>query len=654
MKAEYATVLWTAIIETSVQFEVQSIASQELVDYKGHIDACVAAELQSSFTEALAAVMLCEAAEDGVASEKAVAAAEAIEVEAVQASLYAELLELLDNELDEEVQAAVAEEEAEALKVEADSRQAAKALRAVTETMIEDLLESMELAKLVRSWLEQEEEEAYQQECIDNPDLPTQPSSREDRILAGMTHGFYAEICDCIITSLAAEEVLSEMNDRLSEAIHTDLLEEETIPQLILLVEALEVEEIQESFYSDLLESLTLNLHAAAQASLVETVEEEEQDALMSQALAAVVDTMSEEVLDSLSETVRACLSEAEHEMYSLACAVFDSFVNECFDSEDFAKVAEATVGVERSKEGKRLEKMKIRAEAEASEMALGGNTKAVEAVLDDLIEEMVSLSWLKDFSEVELNDARHQTDVLAKYAERDTIDRPSEQMHIAFTPGMHSPNVYSQASLASLVSMSVASEHDEEVVVSFVYLADTKGTGTINLSNVGDDLTVIYKVVKDYYAQLKEPILSTALSYDDLLEAETGLSRPCWYWLLVNKRIGGLVLFSLNSSESSRRVEVVHFSTLYLAHYKPCLSYFCGWLWSSDPCEEVRVHLYCGQGLPNEVKKAFTTLEFRWKSHIDEAFPSYTRHTMGLDRPSGAEFGDDSLDSEALEIVGL
>lgn len=143
---------------------------------------------------------------------------------------------------------------------------------------------------------------------------------------------------------------------------------------------------------------------------------------------------------------------------------------------------------------------------------------------------------------------------------------------------------------------------------------------------------------MKDYYSRLVDPCASTVLAYAELIQAEAELIAPCWYWVLVNNSIGGLALFSLVPSELSRVVEVVHFSTVLLPHYTPALTYFCEWLWRYDPCDEIRIKLYCGPVLPAEVETAFTHLNFRHKTQPSNR----SVHMMETDRPPGGRFEDD------------
>lgn len=273
-------------------------------------------------------------------------------------------------------------------------------------------------------------------------------------------------------------------------------------------------------------------------------------------------------------------------------------------------------------------------------------------AVLQSVIDSFIELPWLTSVAEVQLHEEQRQAEIRVQYADPViSIEVPDEYVHIAFTPGIHSPNVYSMASL-SLISLSAASDQDEEPVYAFVGASDTKGAAKVSLAHIGTEVEFIHKVVKNYYAQLRDPVVSTVLTYNELREAEERLEVPCWYWLLVNGRIGGVVLFSLDRAGSGGRcLEVQHFSTIYLAHYNACLKHLCGWIWHADPCDVVKVRLYSNHGVPSEINRSFIQLDFNCTTYQDGVFSRYTQHLMELDRPSGLELVDDSFLSAMHDI---
>jgi hypothetical protein len=293
----------------------------------------------------------------------------------------------------------------------------------------------------------------------------------------------------------------------------------------------------------------------------------------------------------------------------------------------------------EKRRMAKRLEKMRALNKPASS---LKSQEDPAALVHNALITEFINEPWLAGLVQVQLNEEQRQADRRKQQsAKAISFDVPDEYVHIAFTPGIHSPNMYSHGS-ASLMSMSYVSEPPYDEHLEFVSLADSEGHPLISLHSIGEDEAFIHQVVKDYYSRLVDPCASTVLAYAELIQAEAELIAPCWYWVLVNNYIGGLALFSLAPSELSRVVEVVHFSTVLLPHYAPALTYFCEWLWRYDPCDEIRVKLYCGQTFPAEVETAFTQLNFRHKTQPSTRLRESSVHMMETDRPPGGRFEDD------------
>lgn len=458
----------------------------------------------------------------------------------------------------------------------------------------------------------------------------------------------YLDLMACLLAQEAADEetTLAQLQEDEKKAAD-EALQLEILENFLSLIE----EDIQ-----DAAEAALSDARAEEEERLTEIrVVSEAAEAIAADVLELAIEGNLEELVNIWVEEECAEAAELQRqaeevarqaaEIEELAEALLASLVEGEVSAEDIPLLSTTILKSEVKAAAKVLKQEKSKAEADALLNRQLAFDRASEEVASALMEEIFPSSWLISFAEAILVEEQRQEVLRNKFEGKITIEVPDNYMDVAFTPGIHSPNIYSQASL-SLYSMSPVTEQDEEVIFSFVYLADTKGSARIGLGNIGEHPAYIYKTVKDYYAQLRDPVLSTVLSYEDLLVAETKLASPCWYWFKVNNRIGGLLLFSLDESETSRRITVMHYSTLYLAHYPACLKYFCDWLWHSDPCEEVRVNLYSGEALTSEVKKAYIQMGFRWKTLQDEAFLSYTMHVMGLERPEGREFADDSFGS--------
>jgi len=476
------------------------------------------------------------------------------------------------------------------------------------------------------------------------------------------------------VASIVAEEIAkykAEINERAMSSILAGMLEglvisscKELARDEIRLAKKLKSEEaavndaVSSILLGEVLGSIEVDLTGIAEEILSLMKEEEDQRQqqarilpdVINEVFKGLVDSVVSEIdIDDLARILLQDLKAQDIEFNELSAAVYDTLVDELANLELLTGTAETSVASMIKKADKQLAKEK--AELERSLQSRRTIEGTAEAVLKSLIEEFVKLPWVDKVAEVQLNEERRLAEIRVTYADNViSMEVPDDYVQIAFTPGIHSPNIYSLSSLSLFSLSNAASDLEEEVHVSFVYLADTKGKARLGLGNISYDAAYIYKIVKDYYEQLRDPILPTVLSYDDLLTAEARLQLPCWYWFTVNGRVGGLLLFSLDMTGDSRKVEVLHFSTIYLTHYSACLKYFCDWLWHSDPCEEIRVDLYSGESLPSEVKKAYVGLDFKWKTETDETFPNYLLHVMGLERPSGVKFGDDSFTSEMLD----
>jgi hypothetical protein len=272
---------------------------------------------------------------------------------------------------------------------------------------------------------------------------------------------------------------------------------------------------------------------------------------------------------------------------------------------------------------------------------------RLADLLLQGLVNDFLGLPWLDSVAKVQLNEEIHQANIRSQYKTASfALEVPDDYGHIAFTPAIHSPNLYSGLNATRLYSANESEAHEDDVSRSFLAESDVEGKARIKLSHIGTSADFIYRMLKDYFALLQEPVVSSVQSLDDLLKTESQLTTPCWYWVVVNNHIGGVVLFSLDPIAPRRRVEVVHFSTIYLSLYKPCLAYFCDWLWSSDACEELRVRLVSGVRLPGEVEGAFEELNFR---AIQDSGSG--QRFVSLHRPTDSRFDDASFMSEVLKV---
>jgi hypothetical protein len=273
---------------------------------------------------------------------------------------------------------------------------------------------------------------------------------------------------------------------------------------------------------------------------------------------------------------------------------------------------------------------------------------KLADLLLQGLTNDFIDQAWLESVVNVQLNEEIRQASIRSQYKTTALpLDFPDEYVHIAFTPAIHSPNLYSGLNSTRLYSANESEAQEDDATRSFVVQGDAEGQARIQLSHIGANADFIYRMLKDYFALLKEPVLSSVQSLDDLFQTESKLTTPCWYWVVVNQRIGGVALFSLDPIAPCRRVELVHFSTIYLSLYKPCLAYFCDWLWSSDACEELRVRLVSGVKLTGEVKSAYEKLDFR----AIQAKGSSGHRFVSLQRPAEWGFEDISFMSEVRKV---
>lgn len=134
------------------------------------------------------------------------------------------------------------------------------------------------------------------------------------------------------------------------------------------------------------------------------------------------------------------------------------------------------SIETEKRRMAKRLEKMR------ALNKPASSPKDPATLVLNALITEFVNEPWLAGLVQVQLNEEQRQADRRKQQsAKAISFDVPDEYVHIAFTPGIHSPNIYSRAS-ASLMSMSYVSEPPNDEDLEFVSLTDSEDHPLISL----------------------------------------------------------------------------------------------------------------------------------------------------------------------------
>lgn len=189
------------------------------------------------------------------------------------------------------------------------------------------------------------------------------------------------------------------------------------------------------------------------------------------------------------------------------------------------------------------------------------------------------------------------------------------------FTPGMHSPNIYSVRCESEhgeeekdLLS-SKGSDIFEDLGLDFATVESFDDISNLEWKPLKIQEPLIKHVLNEYFRFIPSIIKSVFPSIDVLRqEVNTGID-PSWYWGLKNDKILGLLIYTLDSSTlAGRNLNIHHISCLHERSFQSLIDSATKFLFAIDSCDDIRVNLFTeiGRELPSDVKKIFTNLKFK------------------------------------------
>lgn len=145
----------------------------------------------------------------------------------------------------------------------------------------------------------------------------------------------------------------------------------------------------------------------------------------------------------------------------------------------------------------------------------------------------------------------------------------------------------------------------------------------------------VLLSAIEEYYEKVPKPEKNISADMERL-EQDTDAVEANWFWALIQDNIIGLLVFSVDVDRDDVRViNIHHLTCLDWKFYSNIIEAACKFVWESDNCQEIRVHLYVeGQiEIPPDVKKIFNTLKFRWKTNLIDETQDASIIVMGKTR---------------------
>ncbi|CAG9310870.1 unnamed protein product [Blepharisma stoltei] len=270
------------------------------------------------------------------------------------------------------------------------------------------------------------------------------------------------------------------------------------------------------------------------------------------------------------------------------------------------------------------------RKKIEEKEKALE-NEKICSILYDEIVNEFLKEAWVGQLSENMIENAnmleRRRTTVVPQLIFSDSIAvevKEAEDYAIEnFTPGMHSPNIYSirdndipeeEKSISS-----VRSGIFEDLGLDFATIDSFRDLGSLEFKPLNIQEHLIGHVLNEYFRFIPSLIKAAFPNIEQLKQEVMNGIDACWYWALKNEKILGLLIYSLDPSyKTGRNLIIHHISCLHEKSYPQIIDLATTFLWNIDTCDEIRVNLFSGMGndIPSQIKKIFTNLKFKWKTH--------------------------------------
>lgn len=268
---------------------------------------------------------------------------------------------------------------------------------------------------------------------------------------------------------------------------------------------------------------------------------------------------------------------------------------------------------------------------------------KLAGALYEDLLTDWFNSSWLQTLAE-ELLD-KHQapkTNITLNIPNADNgIVGISDKLDSdAFTPRIHSPNVYSNASDSEQPNIGELqfSTIDEPLTYEWPFEIAPDGLEftkkDLRYVAISASTTTVDSALSNYFIRLPIELETLVAAPKPLVKNVQSGCDSSLHWVVAKDLIIGLVVTSTDPYHDEV-LNVLHFSTVEYRFYSSVLSGVLAWLWAIHPSDEVRMSIQSSPNSDNDrleqkLKAKLTELGFVWKTVAD----SNEQIRMGLSRP--------------------
>jgi hypothetical protein len=298
--------------------------------------------------------------------------------------------------------------------------------------------------------------------------------------------------------------------------------------------------------------------------------------------------------------------------------------------------------------------------EIENSKLADIFYSDLIDAFFNNLNFQEVAMVALENFVSLE---RRRTTMMPAADLNSSVVEVAEDNVMEAYTPGAHSPNVYTPNAEHSLITdresaeNTINSEQLEEP--DFNFSRENLSGFEFYLQPVAVAESQLQGVLDEYYELIPRVLLDVALPIDSLLLDATKTYDPCWFFIMCENLVVGLLVYSRDLTRTGHKTIVSHLSTLNYSLYKKGINLVTSWLMANEICDEIRVQLFTdlNKNVISEIKQLYSELGFSWKAHSQISLYKKTASVMGLRRPDSTPLNnsrDLNLSYHPIHISGF
>ena len=292
---------------------------------------------------------------------------------------------------------------------------------------------------------------------------------------------------------------------------------------------------------------------------------------------------------------------------------------------------------------------------------------KLIDIFYKELIESFLDRLNLSEISTVSLDNfitlERRRTTVVPNIdLSTSIIEVAEDNVMEAYTPGAHSPNNYTPDAEHSLVSDQMNAENtinsDQPEELDFNFTRENLAGFEFYLQPIAVLESQLHAVLDEYYELMPRTLLDVSLSIDSLLIDATKVYDPCWFFIMCENLVTGLLVYSRDFTRTGHKIIISHLSTLNYSLYRQGISLVNSWIMTNEICDEIRIQLYSelNKNLISEIKQLYSELGFSWKAHSQLSLYKKTASVMGLRRPESIPLNnsrDLNLNQYPIHISG-